>query len=134
MSLRHYVAMLHKGESNWGVVFPDFPGCVTVGDTLDEAGLRAIEALQGHIDAMVADNDPIPAPTPLDAVESDPEYPEASRLLVGVRVPTGEQRITITMDEHLVRAVDQDAARRGMSRSAFLAEGARRLLREHQGG
>ena len=34
-----YVAYLHKDrDSDFGVSFPDFPGCVTAGRTLEEAG------------------------------------------------------------------------------------------------
>jgi predicted RNase H-like HicB family nuclease len=33
-----YIAYLHKDrDSDFGVSFPDFPGCVTAGKTLDEA-------------------------------------------------------------------------------------------------
>jgi predicted RNase H-like HicB family nuclease len=33
-----YIAVLHKdADSDYGVDFPDFPGCVTAGETLEEA-------------------------------------------------------------------------------------------------
>ncbi len=33
-----YIAYLHKDRhSDYGVSFPDFPGCITAGKTLDEA-------------------------------------------------------------------------------------------------
>ncbi len=36
--MRHYIALLHKEpKSDYGVSFPDLPGCVTGGKTLDEA-------------------------------------------------------------------------------------------------
>jgi predicted RNase H-like HicB family nuclease len=41
-----YIAYLHKdGNSDFGVSFPDFPGCVTAGKTLEEARQMATEAL-----------------------------------------------------------------------------------------
>ena len=34
-----YLAVIHKEPgSEYGVSFPDFPGCVTAGKTIDEAG------------------------------------------------------------------------------------------------
>ena len=42
-----YVALLRKDEgSDYGVEFPDFPGCVTAGRSLDEARTMAAEALE----------------------------------------------------------------------------------------
>jgi predicted RNase H-like HicB family nuclease len=41
---------IHKGKnSDYGVCFPDFPGCVTAGITLDNAMEMSSEALCGHI-------------------------------------------------------------------------------------
>ena len=41
-----YIALIHKDEgSDYGVSFPDFPGCVTAGASLDEARGMAEEAM-----------------------------------------------------------------------------------------
>lgn len=49
-----YIGIVHKDAgSDYGVSFPDFPGCVTAGTTPDEAGRMAQEALAGHIAVMV---------------------------------------------------------------------------------
>ena len=45
-----YIAYLHKDpKSDFGVSFPDFPGCITAGKTLDGARLMASEALALHV-------------------------------------------------------------------------------------
>ena len=45
-----YIAIIHKeAGSDYGVSFPDFPGCVTAGKTMDEVKDMAIEALAFHI-------------------------------------------------------------------------------------
>jgi predicted RNase H-like HicB family nuclease len=44
------------------VSFPDVPGCISAGDTLDEALASAAEALVGHLALLRADGDAIPAP------------------------------------------------------------------------
>jgi predicted RNase H-like HicB family nuclease len=65
----HYPAVIDKDpDSDYGVVFPDFPGCVSAGSTLDEAVLGAHEALAGHVALMVTDGDALPEPTPLEVV------------------------------------------------------------------
>lgn len=64
---REYVALVHKEEgSDYGVSFLDFPGCVTGGDTPEEAHAMALEALQFHVDGMVEEKLEIPEPTSLN--------------------------------------------------------------------
>ena len=48
-----YIAYLHKDKnSDFGVSFPDFPGCVTAGKTLEEARKLAVEALTLHMNKV----------------------------------------------------------------------------------
>ncbi len=64
-----YVALIHKEpDSDYGVSFPDFPGAITAGTTLDEARAMAEEALTLHIQGMAKDGDPIPEPSTPEAV------------------------------------------------------------------
>ena len=64
-----YIGIIHKEpESDYGVSFPDFPGCVTAGKTLAEAERLAQEALQFHIDGMREDGDALPLARSLDHV------------------------------------------------------------------
>ena len=50
-------------EGGYCITFPDLPGIVTEGDTLEEAYLMAKEALELHLWGMEDDNDTIPKPT-----------------------------------------------------------------------
>jgi predicted RNase H-like HicB family nuclease len=59
--------------SDFGVEFPDFPGCVTAGTTLEEARRLAAEALALHVAGMQKDGEPLPPPSSLDAAMSDPD-------------------------------------------------------------
>jgi predicted RNase H-like HicB family nuclease len=44
--MTHYIALIHKDpDSCYGVSFPDVPGVIAAGDTLDEAPTEAAEAL-----------------------------------------------------------------------------------------
>ena len=52
--MSQYIGLIHKdADSDYGVSFPDFPGAVTAGSTLDEARAMAEEALPFHIDGMI---------------------------------------------------------------------------------
>jgi len=78
-----YTAYLHKDrKSDFGVSFPDFPGCITAGRTLEEARRRAAEALSFHIAGMIEDGEKIPNPSTIDDVASDPALKGAVAFLV----------------------------------------------------
>ncbi|WP_326492638.1 type II toxin-antitoxin system HicB family antitoxin [Alicyclobacillus dauci] len=59
-----YPAVFEPGEvSGFTVTFPDLPGCITEGATLEEAFSMAKEALELHLYGMEADGDEIPEPS-----------------------------------------------------------------------
>ena len=120
-----YLAYLHKNkDSDFGVSFPDFPGCITAGKTLDEARLLAEEALALHIVGMREDGDLIPEPSSLDQVARDPALRDAVAFLVHAGSPERTLRINITARESQIHKIDELAARAGVSRSAFLIRSA----------
>lgn len=47
-------------EGGYVVTFPDFPGCVTEGDTFEQAKINAIEVLELWIEELMASAQPIP--------------------------------------------------------------------------
>jgi len=51
-----YIALIHKDQdSDFGVSFPDFPGCYSAGSTLDEALMLYRKAASlGHTQAKAA--------------------------------------------------------------------------------
>ena len=56
MQVQHYRALLEPdGKGGYGVVFPDFPGCVSVGADAETAVHQAAEALALHIEGMLED-------------------------------------------------------------------------------
>lgn len=121
----HYIAYLHKEKgSDYGVSFPDFPGCVTAGATLEEARAFAAEALALHIQGMLEDGDPIPQPSTLDQLEGDPAMREAVNFLVSAELPGKTVRFNITAREAQLEIIDRNAKASGMSRSAFLVQAA----------
>ena len=129
--MSHYVALLHKDkDSDIGVSFPDLPGCISAGSTIEEALSMAEEALAGHLDAMAGHGLEIPAPSSLDAVMADPGNRDGIAVLVPAPHPDGRAvRVNITLPEGLLRRID---ARTG-NRSRFLAEAAERALAGAEG-
>jgi predicted RNase H-like HicB family nuclease len=78
-----YIAIIHKDrDSDFGVSFLDFPGCITAGRTLDEAKIMAAEALYAHIEEMRAAGEAVSDPASLDEVISDPEFGDALAFMV----------------------------------------------------
>ena len=68
-----YVSVIHREKSGFGVSFPDFPGCVAVGESFNEAVRQGCEALAFHVEGLTKDGEPIPLPRPIDAIKGDPE-------------------------------------------------------------
>lgn len=126
-----YVALLHKAEkkSGYGVIFPDFSGCVSSGKTVDEALKNAREGIVFHMEGMLESGEPLPSPTPLEKILSNPEYKDATACLIHVVPPVGKlQRVNISIDAALLAEIDHAAEMLGKNRSEFLAESARQML------
>jgi predicted RNase H-like HicB family nuclease len=129
MAVVYFPAIVETGPGGgYGVFFPDLPGCVSAGDSLQEAARNAEIALQLHLAGMVEDGEAIPGASELDALARDPEVEEAARILVRGETPGRVERVNITMEEGLLKVIDAAAEQRGMTRSGFLAEGARQLI------
>lgn len=126
---RHYPALIEPAMSGpgFGVLFPDFPGCVSAGATAELALANASEALQFHIEGMTSDGMAIPDPSPLTAPLPDwLGEADGVRALVPVEPADKPVRINVTLDASLLARVDHATDARHTSRSAFLADAARR--------
>ncbi len=81
--MANYIAVVHKDiDTDFGVSFPDFPGCITAGQTIDDAKELAREALSFHIKGMLEDGDPLPEPSKLEEIMGDADYANAVAYLV----------------------------------------------------
>lgn len=129
--MRQYIGLIHKdSDSDYGVSLPDFPGCITAGCTLDEARTMAEEALQLHIEEMVADGEAIPEPSSLELIMNDRENREGVAILVNAPSATPKIiRVNITLPEDVPAEVDAYAERPGLTRSGFLVKAARKALK-----
>jgi len=121
-----YIAYLHKdSKSDFGVSFPDFPGCVTAGESLEEARRRAPEALAFHIAGMLEDGEKIPKPSRMDDLAGDPNRENAVAFLVTMDFnKTKTLRVNVTARENQIEMIDRLARRAGMTRSAYMVQSA----------
>ena len=119
-----YPGVVGKDEgTRYGIWFPDFPGCVSAGDTIEEAIKGGREALQLHVHGMLEDKEDIPPATDIAHIEHG-ESELSAIVLIPVNIPGNAQRVQVTIDEHLLAEIDAVAD----NRSGFLAEAARAEL------
>ena len=134
--MANYIAVVHKdSKSDFGVSFPDFPGCITAGSSIDEAKDMAHDALSLHIKGMMEDGENIPTPSKLEDIMDDPDYADAAAILI-VSVSEAKPRsirVNITVPEDMLRKIDTIARKRGMSRSSFLVHAAQNAITASKG-
>lgn len=58
--MKEYVVIYEKGETNWGAVVPDLPGCVSIGDTLEEVQSNIKEAIELYLEVLTERGEKIP--------------------------------------------------------------------------
>ena len=128
--MRPYIALIHKDlNSAFGVSFPDFPGCISAGDTLDEARLLAAEALALHLEGMAQDGEALPEPSSIEVVMAERENRDAVAILVDAPQQAAKSvRVNITLSADVLDEIDRYADSRGLTRSGFLARAARKEL------
>jgi predicted RNase H-like HicB family nuclease len=60
-----YAVVIEKGENSFGAYVPDLPGCVAVGESVEEVETLIREAIEFHIEGLREDGLPVPDPTTL---------------------------------------------------------------------
>src|SRR5437016_14653213 len=113
MNMRHYIALIHKdADSDYGVSFPDLPGVISAGSTLDEARSMATEALAFHLEGLAEDGEAVPEPSSLEEIMSVVENKNGVAVLI--EAPAAEVksvRVNITMPADVLDEIDRYAER-----------------------
>lgn len=60
--MKQYAVIYEKGETNWGAIVPDLPGCVSIGDTLEEVQNNVKEAIALYLEVLLEKGEKIPEP------------------------------------------------------------------------
>ena len=128
--MRSYIGLIHKdAESDFGVSFPDFPGVITAGSTLDDARAMAEEALAFHVEGLVEDGEPIPEPSTLEEIMSDPDNRSGVAILVSLRTEQPKAvRVNVTLPADVLEQIDRYAEAHGFTRSGLLTQAAKKLM------
>ena len=58
-----YLVVIEKANGNYSAYVPDLPGCIATGDTVEETGRGAREAIRFHIDGLREGTLPVPPPS-----------------------------------------------------------------------
>lgn len=130
VEMTRYVALVDGKPGAYGVVFPNCPGCTSMGDTVEGALANAVEALA----YWAEDVDPMPKPRSITQLRRDPEVraaladSDALALVPLVRDASRPVKANLSLDAGLLAAIDEAAAARGLTRSAFLASAAREKI------
>jgi predicted RNase H-like HicB family nuclease len=123
--MSHYIALLHRGGDTYGVLFPDFPGCISAGDGVEDALQQAAEALAFHVAGLKDDGVVIPPPRTLEAIRASGEdwieWEGAVVALVPLLPPPEVyERVNVTLPKRLLSEIDAVSR----NRSRFLAQAA----------
>ena len=128
--MKQYIAFISTDGPTFGVVFPDFPGCVSAGKNFEDAVRMAHEALSGHVECMKDAGLKIPEPGNLEQIKKEwPDWndwkeSDYTTALIAL-IPSHETRkYTISMDSSLMARIDSITK----NRSAFLAKAAEEYL------
>lgn len=84
-----YPAIITYEEGSYNVEFPDLPGCLTFGDTIEEAFFNAKEALAGYSASVLERGEQLPKASGFSAlsapengfiqlIDTKPAYTQAS--------------------------------------------------------
>jgi len=75
--MRYTVLIYEDAEEKlYGAVVPELPGCVTQGETLDEALANIREAIEGHLLAMAAYGEDLPEEMGLPVIATVDVHPD----------------------------------------------------------
>lgn len=123
--MTRYPALIDGEAGAYGVTFPDLPGIAAMGKTLDEALLNAEEALRDYVIEAEKHNEAIVAPTAIENVDT----PDGCGLvsIPMIRFSGRSVRANLSLDEGVAAFIDGEAARRKMTRTAYVEWMARRI-------
>ena len=129
--MKRYIAVVHhEPGTSYGISFPDFPGCISAGDTFEDAVKSGTDALAAHAAWMRQDGDAIPEPRDLAEIKAEEDWIDWTDAVVTLvpLLPSSDKvvRVNVTMNERDLAEIDAAAQAWGMTRSAFLVDAAKR--------
>lgn len=119
-----YPVVIHKDPaSDYGVTVPDLPGCFSAGDTLDEALLEVVEAIECHLEGLLGDGESVPTPQSIEHHQNNPDYAGGVWAVVAIdlaKLSGKSKRVNVTLPERVLTLMDKYASENGESRSGLI--------------
>lgn len=106
----YYPAVFIEHEDGYTVEFPDLPGCITQGDSLEEAFEMAEDAACGWILTSIEDGDELPKPTPIHQMTAEEGFVNYVTLDIdeyAKQYSTKSVKKTLTIPEWLNRLAEK---------------------------
>lgn len=132
--MSRYIALIDGKAGAYGIVFPDLAGCTAMGKTMDEALVNAAKALRDWAEVTEESGGRISRPRALEALRRDPQVKTALASGAGLAAvalvrETGKPvKANLSIDSGVLAAMDEEADRRKLTRSAFVEMLARTML------
>lgn len=130
--MTQYVGILDGAGKTYGVRIPDLAGCYGGGPTPEAAIADATSAARDWLSHRGSKGEAAPKARTMAQIlktETIDAQQNEVAVLLSVILDTGRTvRANLTFDAGLLEAIDAEATRRGLTRSAFLASAARDRL------
>lgn len=130
--MTHYVGVLDGSGKTFGIRIPDLPGCYGAGSSPETAIADAISAarewMAHHLGKGGAQPKARNVEQFLKAGDIDAGNNEVAVMIPVVLDAGRTVRANLTFDAGLLEAIDAEAQKRGLTRSAFLSSAARERL------
>ena len=125
--LKAYPAVFEQTkDGEYGVFFPDIPGCISAGDTLEEAIEMSKEALSLHLSEMINVNEKCPTINLENAKKEAKDcllmMIEPNTAIISRRTKDKSVRINITIPQFLLESVDNYVKAAHTNRSRLISE------------
>ena len=123
--MNYPILITKQPRSDFGVIVPDLPGCITTGRTMDEALEMAREAIELHLEGLVEHGQVPPLPRSIDTLRAMRRFAGGTWAVVqvdpaGLRVRVVRVvRVGVTMPQRLLDAIDRHARQSGETRSGL---------------
>jgi len=118
MAPKLYPAVLERAEKKtFAVWLPDFPDCVAVGRSQEEAVEKAQARLSDIVDGLAEQDREMPQPSAMEAIDKPKTF--LAFVMISVAPPDPSERVNVYLPKRLIAKADARAADLGMSRSSF---------------
>lgn len=132
--MTRYIGLIEGETGAYEIHFPDLPGCTSGGKTIEEVIFNGADAMRQWVEVTEERGGIVPAPDSIDVLRENPDViatMEQGATLATVPLVRSTGRPTkanLSLDGGILAAIDAEAERRKLTRSAFIEAMAREML------